>query len=77
MKFKGEPGRVVTDAKKHKTVGVFNANGILECNDPYMCTRLKASFRVFEEYECSKCGEKFESKGLLLAHHRKVHNDSK
>lgn len=77
MKFKGEPFRVVTDAKTHKQIGAFNERGIMECNDPKYIDRLKLHFQEFEEFECKRCGELFESKGLLLAHHRKVHNDGK
>jgi hypothetical protein len=77
MKFKYKPNVAVTDRKTHKLIGVFDEHGILECNDPRLIPRLKSKFPVFEEYVCRKCGGTFDTKGLLLAHHRKVHNDSK
>lgn len=85
MKFKGKTiGLVITDSKTHKEIGKINAQGVLvnsngavDITDPDLCLRLLTKLEKFEEFVCKKCGETFDSKGLLLAHHRKAHNDGK
>jgi hypothetical protein len=44
MRFKSDPGRVLTDSKTHRVIGVFDRNGIFETDDPYFVERLKLLF---------------------------------
>lgn len=54
MKFKSDPGRVLTDSKTHRVIGVFDENGIFETEDPYYVERLKL---IFPEGEGKKSTE--------------------
>lgn len=49
MKFKSDPGRVLTDSKTHRAIGRFDKNGIFETDDPYYIERLKLFFPVARE----------------------------
>lgn len=46
MKFKSDPGRVLTDSRTHRVIGKFDGNGIFETDDPYYTPRLKLLFPV-------------------------------
>jgi hypothetical protein len=49
MKFKSDPGRVLTDGRTHRTIGKFDENGAFETTDPYYIERLKLLFTVADE----------------------------
>jgi hypothetical protein len=49
MKFKSDPGRVLTDAKTHRVIGMFDEKGIFETDDPYYTERLKLLFPVGDD----------------------------
>jgi hypothetical protein len=49
MKFKSDPGRVLTDGKTHRAIGKFDEDGIFETTDPYYIQKLKLYFPVVDE----------------------------
>lgn len=74
--------------KRVNIVGQFDANGFFDTEDKKLINKLKVKFEVVEAakppetsmpfeplpaYVCKKCGAGFETKGYLLAHHRKEH----
>lgn len=58
MKFKSDPGRVLTDAKTHRTIGAFDEKGVFETDDPYFIGRLKLLFPFMGEKNGRPAAEK-------------------
>ena len=88
MKFFGTPNQLVKEKRKKpysieiefKPIFRFDSNGEYTTEDQRLIEKLKRKFRYEDNVTddkpiitCKKCGETFESKGLLLAHYKKEH----
>lgn len=89
MKYKSDipnlfiMGDIIFDngSRDRVELGQFNGNGELETENQILINRLKelgytpidGVSQNDNKFTCKKCGQKFDNKGLLMAHYKESH----